>query len=325
MDAHAPFIIVAGEAIYDLIPVAGERQKYEVALGGSSFITAIGLARQGVATAFCGRLSQDAAGEAFVARLKESGVDQTYVARPGEPSALAIIAPGSEASGPRYALYLTGTAHDGPAGLPWPWPSNAAHLHAASFHALIGRSGDDMLNAMRDLSGRATISFDPNIRPPVLPPREAMAPLVEARVRLATIVKASEEDMLWLYPDRAPEDSITAWKHSGPALVVLTRGAQGAVAFAACGRVEVRAPVVNVVDTVGAGDTFMAALLSQMFRDDALGADRKREIRSDRLTTWLDYAAQAAALACARHGADPPTRDEVVRFGRPHSSVTQML
>ena len=177
---NAPLIIVAGEAIYDLIPTGDG--VYEAALGGSSFNTAIGLGRLGAPVSYCGRLSRDAAGEQFMARLAQSNVDASLITRTREPSALALVAPGSAASGPRYALYLKGTAHDGPAGLPAPWPQNAVHLHVASFHALLAPPGAGVLAAMRAVRGVASISFDPNIRPPVLPSREATVGLVEERV-----------------------------------------------------------------------------------------------------------------------------------------------
>ena len=316
-----PLIVIAGEAIFDLIPDGTTSGVYRSALGGSSFNTSIGLARLNAPAAFCGRLSRDDAGAQFMARLEGAGVDVSLVSRSSKPSALALVAAGTQTSGPRYSLYLDGTTHEGPAGLPKPWPARAVHLHAASFHALLGPSGNEMLAAMRDLSGRITISFDPNIRPAVLPPPAETAPLVEARVAASTIVKASEEDLVWLYPHRTPEESIIAWSQLGPTLAILTRGGDGAVAFSQQGRIEVAAPKVEVVDTVGAGDSFTAALLASLWRRGALSPTGVRDLSPQALTDCLAFAAMAAAINCARRGADPPTDAEIEAFGATRESL----
>ncbi len=308
-----PHIVVAGEAIFDLIPT-DRPGVYESALGGSSFNTAIGLGRLGAAASYCGRLSTDAAGERFMQALAAANVDASLVARTPEPSALALVAPGTEATGPSYALYLTGTSHDGPAGLPSRWPRGAVHLHAASFHAMMPPTGDGVLAAMRGAAAVASISFDPNIRPPVLPPRDEVVRLAEARVALSTIVKASEEDLRWLYPARSPKESIAAWSKLGPRLAVLTRGENGALALGGFGSIDVSAPSVAVVDTVGAGDAFTAALLAELMRLNALGPGAIANLTAYELQDCLAFATTAAALNCARRGADPPTRAEIEAF-----------
>ena len=134
--------------------------------------------------------------------------------------------------------------------------------------------------------------------------------LVERQVSLAHLVKASQEDLEWLYPDRGIEDSLAAWTKSGPRFCVATLGERGAVAMLGKERIEVAALRVDVVDTVGAGDSFMSALLSAMDRDQALGAKPPAPSRSD-LERWLRFAAAASAITCTRKGSDPPTRKEV--------------
>ncbi|MCW6508078.1 carbohydrate kinase family protein [Lichenifustis flavocetrariae] len=312
MIATEGLILVTGESLVDLIPV--EATTFEAVLGGSPFNTAIGLGRLGVPTGFAGRISTDAMGELLVERLAADDVDLSFVARAPQPSPLAFVTRGTAATGARYAFYLGSTAYDGLSPLPTHWPTQVAHLHIGSFSAVDGRLGEAALASFRNAVGHGTTSFDPNIRPFVVPPVDVTRGLVEERVRLSTIVKASEEDMDWLYPERDPHASAAAWALEGPQLVVLTRGGAGSIAFFGGRSLEIKAPTIQVADTVGAGDSFMAALLAAMHGDDALGprAARGRLVLSEeRVGSWLTFATIASAITCTRKGANPPTRAEV--------------
>jgi fructokinase len=303
-------ILISGEALIDLIPDPVRESAYDVALGGSPFNVAIGLARLGAQTAFVSRLSADGNGEALAASLAENGVDLSFIARDARPTMLAFVMRGTAKTGSRYSFYLDATAYDGAWPFPAEWPKGGRHLHVGSVAALDPRHGQSVVLALTGARLRATVSFDPNIRPLVTPDRDAVRRLAERQVALAHLVKASEEDLEWLYPDRSVEDSLAAWTRSGPRFCVATLGDRGAVAMLGKERVEVPAPRVEVVDTVGAGDSFMSALLSAMDRDNALGAKTPAPSRSD-LERWLRFAAAASAITCTRKGSDPPTRTEV--------------
>jgi fructokinase len=302
-------ILISGEALIDLIPDPIKANAYDAVLGGSPYNVAIGLARLGSQTAFISRISADGNGEALAAALAASGVDLGFVARDTRPTTLAFVMRGTAKTGSRYSFYLDGTAYDGPWPFPQEWPRGARHLHVGSFSA-VERHGEAVVEAMRVAGPQATVSFDPNIRPFVTPDRESVARLVERQVALARVVKASEEDLEWLYPNRAIEDALAAWVKSGPRFCAATLGERGALAMLGRERVEVVAPRVEVVDTVGAGDSFMSALLSAMDRDHALGAEAPSPTRSE-LERWLRFAATASAITCTRKGSDPPTRAEV--------------
>lgn len=308
----ADMILVAGEALVDLIPLSGS--SYEAVLGGSPFNTAIGLGRLGAPTGYAGRVSTDAMGEAIVERLNASGVGLGFVARAPEPSPLAFVTKGTEATGARYAFYLGSTAYDGLSPLPDAWPDHVGHLHVGSFSATDGALGARAYEALVKADGKATTSYDPNIRPHVVGPRDDTLALVEARVRAATVVKASDEDMLWLHPNHEPDAVAAAWATAGPRLVVLTRGGAGAAAFFDGRTVDCPSPHITVVDTVGAGDSFMAALLTAMNEDGALGRASRIDpepYTDAQVAGWLGFAVAAAAVTCTRKGADPPTRDEM--------------
>ena len=306
-------ILISGEALVDLIPDAKSENAYAAVLGGSPYNVAIGLGRLGSPTAFVSRLSTDPNGESLAAALAAAGVDLSFVARDAKPSPLAFIMRGTARTGARYSFYLDATAYDEAWPFPKIWPAGARHLHVGSFCAVDHVHGASSVEALVMARTFATISFDPNIRPMVTPDREAVLPIVEREVALASFVKASEEDLAWLYPERAPEASIAAWALLGPHFCVMTRGEQGAVAYLQSERFIAPSPVVDVVDTVGAGDSFMSALIGAMDADGALGAGARAPTGGD-LAKWLHFAVAASAITCTRRGADPPTRAEVLTW-----------
>lgn len=318
-------ILVAGEALVDLIPlklpegtdpriIELVKASADAVLGGSPFNTAMGVGRLGRACAFAGRISTDTLGDAMVERLRASAVSLDFVLRDPRPSPLAFVTRGTEQTGARYAFYLGSTAYDGPAPFASPWPARVVHLHIGSFSATEGAFGTAAFEALGQAAGHATVSYDPNIRPLVVGLPAATAPLVEARVKRATVVKASDEDLVWLYPDADPRTVAAHWSTLGPRLVVLTLGGSGAVGFFGGRQVERVAPRITIVDTVGAGDSFMAALMATMVEDGALGraALGAPEPYTERqVEAWLSFAIAAAAITCTRKGANPPTRDEM--------------
>ena len=223
---------------------------------------------------------------------------------------------GTAKTGSRYAFYLDATSFDGPWPFPEVWPDGGRHLHVGSISAVDPRHGDRVVEALQAARPHATVSYDPNIRPLVTPNRETVAALVERQASLAHIVKASEEDLHWLYPGRAVEETLAAWAAAGPRFCVATLGERGALAMLGAERIVVPAPRVEVVDTVGAGDSFMSALLSAMDHDSALGVGSAAPDRAS-LERWLRFAACASAITCTRKGSNPPNRAEVeAQLGR---------
>ena len=221
-------ILISGEALIDLIPDPVKANAYDALLGGSPYNVAIGLARLGSQTGFVSRISADGNGEALAASLAENGVDLSFVARDARPTMLAFVMRGTAKTGSRYSFYIDATAFDGPWPFPIEWPKGARHLHVGSVAAVGPRHGQSVVAALTAARPHASISFDPNIRPLVTPDRDAVAHLVERQVSLAHLVKASQEDLEWLYPDRAIEDSLAAWAKSGPRFCVATLGERGA-------------------------------------------------------------------------------------------------
>jgi fructokinase len=151
----------------------------------------------------------------------------------------------------------------------------------------------------------APIVFDPNIRPSVMPDRDLYEAAVEKWAALSAVIKVSDDDLAWLFPGQAIEDVANRWLNDGAFLVVVTRGANGLVGFTSDGRVEVPGVKVDVVDTVGAGDTVGAIVVEAMLAHGLV------ELRGDLLRGVLTRAAAAAAITCSRKGAQPPYKHEL--------------
>ena len=309
-----PVVAVAGEVITDLVP-AGEDGVFRAAPGGSPANVAVGLARLGVPARMLARLSDDVLGRRLRAHLIGNGVDLSYAVAAPEPSSLAIVALQADGSA-AYDFRVDGTAD-------WQWTDDeltsaldgAAALHVGSLGLTTPPGGAVLRRLAARATATATVSFDPNVRQLLMgPPAEVLA-VVHELLAVADVVKASDEDVAWLEPDKTPEEVAASWLSHGPGLVVVTRGGDGALASGRGSRAVSRPGVaVDVVDTVGAGDSFMSALLAGLARRELLGADRRDALRS--LTAadvgaLLDEAVAASAITCSRPGADPPYSNEL--------------
>ena len=307
----AGVVAVAGEALVDFVPAGGDGV-FRAAPGGSPANVAVGLARQEVPTRLLARIADDLLGHRLRAHLAGNGVDLSFAVRAAEPTSLAIVAVGRDGV-VEYDFRVEGTAD-------WQWADHelagaldgdVVALHAGSI-ALTMPPGADVLQRLLAAAGKdMTVSYDPNCRPLLMGSPDAVRGRIEALVGLADVVKASSDDLAWLLPGRPPEQVAEAWLAKGPALVVITLGPAGLVAATRQAGV-LRRPgrVVEVVDTVGAGDACMAALRAGLHRRDLLGAPRRPALQAmdaPTLTALADEAVLAAALTCTRPGADPPT------------------
>lgn len=310
-DRHG--FLVCGEALIDLVPIGtGPEPAMRSVCGGSPYNVAIGLGRLGADTRFLGRLSRDANGRRLAARLAENGVGLDLVTYAAAPSTLAYVFPpeggGSDVS---YAFYLEGSsgavfqAEDFPATL----PASVGLVHFGSFAALLGQSGA-MIRAFVQRSG-CIVSYDPNIRPTVTPDPDVTRPLVAACMAAADIVKLSDADADWLYPGQSLDDVLASILAMGPSLAAITRGPQGALVATRSVCAAIPGIPTRVADTVGAGDTFMAAFLWDIGRRGLLDRTALAAASDSQLGGITALACQAAALVCARHGAEPPFRAEL--------------
>lgn len=305
--------MVCGEALMDVFSTSDtpEGVALDARIGGSPFNVAVGLARLGQAVGFLGGVSTGFLGERLLRAMKAEGIDTRCVALLDAPTTLGLV--GLDAHGvPSYAFYGQGCADRllQPAHL-GPLPAEVRALHFGSYAMVV----EPVASTLRALAaaerGRRLIAYDPNVRLNVEPDLQRWRDVVQAMSRCADVLKVSEEDLALLYPQQAPEALAQQWLQAGCSLVVVTRGARGALAFRADERFDVPAPDTQVADTVGAGDTFQAALLTALAEHGALHARRIAALDAGLLQQALHFAARAAALTCSRRGADLPRRGEL--------------
>jgi fructokinase len=300
--------VVIGEALVDLVGQRGSRTLVAHP-GGSPANVALGLGRLGNPVTLMTHLGRDAFGEMIADHLQASGVRVEGGAGTGAGTSLAVA---SLAAG--IATYDFRIQWE--IGELEPLPVETRCLHTGSLATVLepGRADVQNLLEREHQRGRVTISYDPNVRPALLGSPEEARPAIEHLVALSDVVKVSDEDLRWLHPDRDDEDVAREWLALGPALVVVTRG--GAGVFAVTPGLEVRRPAtpIDLVDTVGAGDSFTSGLLDGLRRADLIGGFRRESLAAideSSLISLLDTAGLIAALTCSRPGADPPTRAEV--------------
>jgi fructokinase len=298
-------VLVVGESLVDIVRGAdGSTVEYA---GGSAANVAVALARLGRPVRFATSFADDARGRMVAEHLKGAGVelatDPGAVAR----TSTAVATIGADGAA-HYDFDLEWRLHPVEPGNP------PLVVHTCSLGAVLTPGADDVYALLNGLRGQATVSYDVNARPAITGTGPDIVARVERMVAISDLVKASDEDLTALYPD---VDHLVAARNLlalGPAAVVVTRGADGAMWVGASGEVEVASLPVQVADTIGAGDTFGAALVDALWERDRLGGDRRealRDLPADEVAEVLGHAARAAAVTVSRPGADPPHRHEL--------------
>jgi fructokinase len=304
-------IVVGGEALVDLVEDGGSRR---AVAGGGPFNTAVALGRLDVPVSFFGAISRDTYGAMLYELLADAGIDESLVRRTDLPTAQATVH--REPDGRNtYTFSLVETAFTdlSPETLPV-LPDHAWGIHVGTL-ALAVDPPEAAYEALLDREAkRRRIILDPNVRPLIFGDADAYRPRFERLARRADVVKLSDDDAAWIYPGRSLEDVLNAVLGFGPRLVAVTRGARGAVARSSLAAVEIAGVPVDVVDTVGAGDSFGAALVAALIDEGALGPGEERELDRPVLERAVAYAVTASAITCTRTGADPPTRAEIEGF-----------
>jgi len=308
-------VAVAGEALVDVVPAPAEGY-WELAPGGSPANVAVGLSRLAVPARMLARIADDLLGRRLRAHLDRNGVDLSHVVDAKEPSSLALVEIAEDGQA-AYDFRISGTAD-------WQWtPGELAGaldpdaagpvvaVHSGSLALTTPPGADALRGLLASARGSATVSYDPNCRPLLMGDPADVLRGVHELLGIADVVKVSEEDLRWLVPGRSPGDVVAEWLELGPAIVAVTLGGDGVVAGTSAGLHTTRpGKMIDVVDTVGAGDSFSSALLAGLHRRGLLGAGARDDLhRLDAATldAVLDESVAAAAITCSRHGADPPT------------------
>lgn len=307
-------IVVCGEALFDVFPGAPHAGGIDLSarIGGSPFNLAVGLARLGAPPLFFGGLSRDLFGGRLATALAAEGVDVGAAPRPDAQTALVMVS--VDAGGvPAYSFYGSATAERSvlPADLAMV-PEDASLIHVGSYCMVTEPVAGTLRTLVQRQLGRSLVAYDPNIRLAVEPRVDVWRDALEWMLPRTGLLKISDEDLHYLYPDWSPQEFMRHALGAGVQLVVVTRGGDGVLAASAQGAsAELPAVPVRVVDTVGAGDTFQAGLLSWLARHALLHCEGLRTLDSATLAAALGFAARAAAITCSRRGADLPRLREV--------------
>lgn len=300
--------VVCGEALIDMFlddVVSPSETRWAALAGGGPMNTAVALSKLGEHTQFLGRLGSDAFGAQIVRHLADNGVGTELAVRSRDATTLGMASV-DEAGKASYVFHIHGTANFGWRAEEFPTLDDDTWLHFGSIGSVLDGAYEPIRSFVSNTE--AALSYDLNVRPSILPDREVyfdrVSTLMAAVGASGGIVKASDEDINWLVDDDDPLGYAEGWAAEyGLAKFIVTQGADGVVAVKADGRhVTVPGRVVELVDTVGAGDTFMAGFLSRYAANPADVAEA------------LEFGVAASAIVCSRKGANPPTRAEVEAF-----------
>jgi fructokinase len=300
-------ILVCGEALIDVLENGDGSQRQ--AAGGGPFNTARALGRLGVPTAFFGHLSTDTYGRELAGLLRSDGINLDLTTTGPEPTTIAIANLDGDGLA-EYEFLVEGTSAPNltMAMVPENLSAEISVLHVGTLGLALEPMASTLAALIRRETGRRLIMLDPNIRP-IAAADPMYRERLESVIPLSTIVKASVGDLAWLYPGLDYRTAAQRILEVGVRVVVVTLGIDGAFAATDELTVAVTAPAVNVVDTVGAGDTFGAALLARLYDYKLIRPDPKLDIAQ--VESALRFACLAASITCSRAGANPPYRSEL--------------
>jgi len=305
--------LVCGEALMDVFATADTPtgMLLDGRIGGSPLNVASGLARMGQPVAFFGALSTGFLGDRLARALAEEGVSLACAPRIDAPTTLSLV--GLDALGvPSYAFYGQGCADRlMPMSSLGAVPDDVQAVQFGSYAMVVEPVASTQRALVEQVQGRALVAYDPNIRLNVEPDVARWRDTLDWMLPRTQLLKISDEDLARLLPGADEDGLAQQWLAAGVEAVVLTRGAEGASGWTSGGRVDVPGRRVAVVDTVGAGDTFQAALLAGLAETDRLRPGALKGLPASALAAWLDFAAAAAAITCSRRGADLPRRAEL--------------
>ncbi len=299
MNENRTAIVSAGEALVDFVP--------DPVPGGGPMNVAIAATRLGSWGVFAGCVSTDEFGEQIWAHLEANAVDLVLATRSDAPTARAIVEHVPEL---RFRFEGEDTADTQYQSLDFSALAEGPHmLHGGTLGMFRGQTAETLATAAEAHTG--LVSLDPNVRPQIIDDRDQWLHFHERWLPHVSIYKGSDEDLSWIWPDRSPEASAEALLAAGVKVVILTKGGDGLSILAPAGAASAPTPVVDVVDTVGAGDTIVGAVLSSLAEADVVLPGQLAEVTSSTWHAIANRAVDAAAVTVSRAGANPPYRHEL--------------
>ena len=309
-----PRVVCLGEALVDLLETDGAEHLWRAVPGGAPMNAAIAAARLGAPTTFLGVLSDDQFGELLRSHLAASLVDHAHCPITSEPTTLALVAAGKDGD---FTFHAAGTTATSKLANDLHLPADVGILHVSGSVAMVIEPVASRLEGLLAASQhRALIHVDANPRPQIIG-RERYLRRFNHWLRLADVLKVSADDIEWMSPGADAVETAKHWvaptedDDHVPGVIVLTRGGEGATVIRDDLVLEVDAPKVEVVDTVGAGDSFAGAVLAALSAHHVASRDALDRLDGQWWRTAVTYAVTAASISCTRPGADPPRRVEL--------------
>jgi fructokinase len=308
-------IWVCGEALIDLIPNRTDRTAPKTpVVGGGPANTAAALAKLGYNAQFINGIStSDDFGRMINAQLDDNKVDLSLAHFTNKPTCTADVTL-DDNGGASYIFTFDGTATFDYTNewLPQVKDHNPALLHIGTLVTIIEPAASLLVKWAKEVSKDIPILLDPNIRPSVIPDVKKYQALIDPWIDVATLIKVSDDDITWLYPEKSESEVVEGWLSRGCKAVVITRGASGISAFMPGKRIDVPGAKIVVADTVGAGDTVGAVIAEALFNKTwGFAADGSLHASDEDIKKVLTRAAVAAGITCSRVGANPPTSAEI--------------
>lgn len=293
-------IVSCGEALIDLVA--------EPVPGGGPMNVAVAARRLGAPAAFVGRISTDEYGEAIVAHLEKNNVDLRACQRGPEPTTRAIV---EHKPHVEYRFQGVGTADTNLTEVELSKLDRGPHIiHGGALGMFRGRTADTLAALVERHDG--IVSLDPNVRPGSIEDRDSWTSFHERWIANTHVYKASDEDFEWIWPNRSVSSCAAELLAGSVEVVLETRGGDGVTVYLPSEQFTIASHDVEVVDTVGAGDTFVAAVLVSLWERGLAGSpDRVSAIGAHQWKQITQRAVTAAAVTCTRSGADPPTLAEL--------------
>ena len=300
-------IISLGEALIDFISKEG--LSFEGFPGGSPMNTSVAISRLGVPCKFLGRISTDIFGNRLIDHLKTNSVGIDMIIRTDDSTTLSFVHKQTDGQA-QYGFFANGTADRN-----FPkeelkkiiLPSEARIIHFGSISLSMEPCGSTISEFLLNTPKNLILSFDPNIRPSLVPDKTKYMERFKKLCKISSIVKLSDEDLLWLYPELETDKAISLLLELGVSLIALTTGKTGALLINKNNRVLSPLFDLPVADTIGAGDTFHGALLSYLYKQNWLDRNTLNNLSKEQLNSIGNYANKAAGINCSRSGANPPT------------------
>ncbi len=305
----ATVITTLGEALIDLMPAGSDGTLWHARPGGAPMNVAVAAGRLGAPAGFIGHLSTDRFGRVLRAHLDDAGVDTGQCRTTETATTLAVVDPGGASAEPGFTFHSADTTAVSFDAAGVELADGIVHLcgsvsaviepAASAFAAILATAADQL------------VSVDPNPRPAIAGDAASFRTHLDRWLDHADLVKVSRADLGWIEPALGHETIARAWMERGVRAVVVTMGGDGAIAYTTAGVVQVDPVPVEVVDTVGAGDSFTGGLLCALHEAGVIRPDALDSLDADGWREAMAFAGRVAAIACARVGADPPRRHEL--------------